>query len=339
MKPTTVPGVLWRLALFGTVIVVLLIVIVTAITRPLGTDTEDYRAQFSDVSGLRVGSDVRMYGVPVGKVEAIDLAAATAVVRFTVDRDRPLYADTVPAIRYQSLTGQRYIDLRQPDKPGEPLAPGTLVTLDKTIPSFDITALFNGLQPVLREFSPEALNKFSESALAVIQGDGNGIGPALDAFERMSQYVSDRQTVLSAIVANLQGIDQQIGGRSPYLTVLLRGLADVFSVFREKLDGLIRLAAVSPSTLAPLNSLLATLGFTEDSNPTLDNTLRRLFPDPNQALDVLGKLPGLLQNLANLLPAPGTAGQVDLTCSKGAAELPTPVAVLVSGQRISVCRN
>ncbi|MFI6213405.1 MCE family protein [Nocardia brasiliensis] len=336
MRSLTMRAVLVRLALFVTVIAVLLMVIVTAITRPVEAATDSFRAEFTDVSGLRTGSDVRMYGVQVGKVADIELSGATAVVEFSVARDHPLYTTTVPAIRYQSLTGQRYIDLRQPDRTGDRLAAGSTVPVDKTIPSFDITALFNGLQPVLREFSPEALNKFTESVLAVIEGDGAGVGPALDAFERMSRYVKDRQTVLSAIVSNLDTINQQIGGRSQYLTVLLRGLAEVFTVFREKLDGLIDLAEVSPSTLAPLNSLLATLGFTETTNPNLDADLRRLFPNPDEALDVLGKLPGLLQQLANLLPP---AGQLDRSCSKGAAELPAPIEVLISGQRITICKN
>ncbi|WP_194820189.1 MlaD family protein [Nocardia sp. XZ_19_385] len=339
MATLTTRSVLWRLALFATTIAVLLLVIITAITRPVGTETTGYRAEFSDVNGLRVGSDVRMYGVGVGKVEAIELSGATAVVEFTVERERPVYLSTVPAIRYQSLTGQRYIDLRQPDRPGERLAPGRTVPLDKTIPSFDLTQLFNGLQPVLREFSPEALNQFTESVLAVIEGNGAGVGPALDAFERMSRYVSDRQTVLSTIVTNLEGINRQIGGRSQYLTVLLRGLAEVFTVFREKLDGLIGFAAVAPSTLGPLNSLLATLGFTETTNPNLDSALRRLFPDPQQALAVLGKLPGLLQQLANLLPPPGPGARADLTCSQGAAALPMPIEVMISGQRIAVCNG
>ncbi|MGX1778829.1 MCE family protein [Nocardia brasiliensis] len=336
----TIRGVLLRLGLFTAVMLALLALVATAIMRPVQGETTDYRAEFTDASGLRTGDDVRMFGVQVGKVTAIELHDAQALVRFTIQQDRPVFAGSVFAIRYQSLTGQRYIDVRQPDSPGERLGSGSRIGTDKTVPSFDITQLFNGLEPVLAEFSPGALNKFAENVLAVIQGNGSGIGPTLDAFEKMSRYVNDRQTLLSTIVSNLQGISDQIGGRSPYLITLLRGLAEVFTVFRDKVAGLIDFAMVAPSALGPLNNMLATLGFTEHRNPNLEQDLRRLFPNPQEALDLLGRLPGLLQAFDNLLPSPrATAGSIDLTCARGPAAVPAPFAVLIAGQRISICNG
>ncbi|AYF74831.1 MCE family protein [Nocardia yunnanensis] len=340
MKRPTLRGLLIRLGVFAAVMGVLLAVVITAITRPVNGRTDGYSADFSDASGLKSGDDVRMYGVQVGKVTGIELRGTQARVGFSVQSQHPIYADSVLAIRYQSLTGQRYIDVRQPDSPGARLSPGTTIGADWTVPSFDITQLFNGLQPVLQEFSPGALNKFAESVLAVVQGDGNGIGPALDAFEQLSRYVTDRQTVLSAIVSNLRSISNQIGGKSPYLITLLHGLADVFTVFQDKVDGLLQLAAVTPSTLAPLNDIMTILGLTVFENPSLDRDVRLLFPDPQAALDLLGKLPGLLQSLSNLLPpADVPPGQLELSCSKGAAQVPAPLSILVAGQRISICNG
>ncbi|MBL1074244.1 MCE family protein [Nocardia sp. 2] len=340
MKQGSTRGVIVRLVLFTAAMVALLLVVISAILRPVRGETRDYRAEFSDVSGLKKGDDVRMYGVQVGKVTGIELDGSRAIVTFSLQRDRPLYASSGLAIRYQTLTGQRYVDVRQPEEPGAPLQPGSTIPAEKTVPSFDITQLFNGLQPVLREFSPGALNQFAESVLAVIEGNGSGIGPALDAFENLSRYVSDRQTVLSVIVANLQNISAQIGGKSPHLITLLRGLADVFTAFSIELDGLLEFSDSAPTALGPLNSLLKTLGFTEKTNPNLEEDLRLLFPDQQQALEVLDRLPGLLQAMANLLPpADSTSNAIDLSCSKGAAEVPTPIAVLIAGQRVSICKN
>ncbi|QLY34503.1 MCE family protein [Nocardia huaxiensis] len=318
----------------------LLFVVISAILRPVSGETRGFRAEFTDVSGLKNGDDVRMYGVQVGKVTGIELDGTRAIVSFSVQRDRPLYATSGLAIRYQTLTGQRYVDVRQPEEPGAPLQPGATIGVDKTIPSFDITQLFNGLQPVLREFSPGALNQFAESVLAVIEGNGSGIGPTLDAFESLSRYVTDRQAVLSLIVANLQNISAQIGGKSPHLVTLLRGLSDVVVALSIELDGLLEFSDSAPSALGPLNSLLKTLGFTERTNPNLEEDLRLLFPDQQQTLEVLGRLPGLVQSLANLLPpANSTSARIDLGCSKGEAEVPTPFAVLIAGQRISICKS
>jgi len=339
MKPISTLAVAWKLGLFAAAMIALLAVIAAAIIRPVDGDTATYRAEFTDANGLKTGDDVRMFGVAVGKVADISLENGRAAIELTVQRDRPVYDSSMLAIRYQSLTGQRYIDIRQPEHPTAKQARGATIGPDRTIPSFDITQLFNGLQPVLQEFSPGALNQFTESVLAVIEGNGSGVGPALDAIGRLSSYVSDRQAVLATIVGNLESISNQIGGRSPHLVTLLRGLSDVFTAFQEKLDGLIDFANVAPSALGPLNSLLATLGFTEVANPNLENDLRLLFPDPATALDLLGKLPGLLQSLSTVVPSGRTGVQVDLTCSRGPAQVPSMVAVLIAGQRISICNS
>jgi phospholipid/cholesterol/gamma-HCH transport system substrate-binding protein len=332
-------GVLVRLSVFAAVILVLLAVIVQAISRPVSGDSDAFTAIFTDVSGLKAGDDVRMYGVAVGKVARISITGDHAAVRFTVRRSHPLDRGSTVAIRYQSLTGQRYVDVARPATPGAPLPAGATIGLDHTVGSFDITALFNGLEPVLAELSPDSLNRFTDSMLAVIQGDGAGVGPALDAIGKLSDYVGDRQTVISTILRNLREIADQIGGRSGHLASLLAGLTDVLSALQEKVDGVIDLTTVGPSVLAPFNSLLETLGLTPRQNPDLEHDLRLLFPDPKAAVDLLGRLPGLLQAIDSLLPPAGPTPDLSLRCPKGPAQVPAYVDVLIAGQRIAVCAN
>ncbi|WP_068275735.1 MlaD family protein [Aldersonia kunmingensis] len=333
MTKLSIRGTAVRLSIFAAAMFALLFIVVQAIQRPVQGETDTYHATFTDVNGLKTGDDIRMYGVQVGKVREIELENAQASVEFTVLKSRPIYDSSVLAIRYQSLTGQRYIDVRQPTDPGNPLPAEATIPTDHTVPSFDITQLFNGLEPILSEISPGALNHFTESVLATIEGNGSGIGPALDAVEQLSRYVSDRQFVISTLVSNLATISDQIQGKSPYLVILLQGIADVFTEFESQIDGLIEFAMAAPSTMGPLNSIMRTLGFTETNNPDL----RRLFPDPDEAVATLARLPALLQAMAATIPEPMPAGQLNLTCSKGAATVPGEFQVLIAGQRISIC--
>ncbi|AYF79595.1 MCE family protein [Nocardia yunnanensis] len=311
--------------------------IIVAIQRPINGHTIDLEATFTDASGLHTNDDVRMFGVAVGKVSAIDLVDGRARVRFTVQRDRPVYDSSTLAIRYQNLTGQRYVDIKQPDHPGTRLTAGASIGAEHTIPSFDITALFNGMEPVLAEFSPDALNHFMSNAIAVIEGDGTAVGTTLDAIEKLSAYVSDRQAVISLLLRNFEQVAQHLGGKSPEAATLIKGISDVFVNLQKQFEGLMDFVNVAPSVLGPLNSLLARLGFTQPDNPDLQQDLRYLFPDPQTTVDLLNRLPGLLQSLIALLPA--TPAGVDRTCSKGSAEVPAPLAVLIGGQRVSICKG
>ncbi|MEC3919389.1 MlaD family protein [Nocardia sp. CDC160] len=338
MKRKTQRAVVIRLVLFTTLIGVLLAGIVIAIQRPVNGRTDTFEAVFTDASGLKTNNDVRMFGVAVGKVTAIDLDNGQARVRFTVQRDRALYDSSVLAIRYQNLTGQRYIDIKQPDKSGSRVKSGTRIGTDHTIPSFDITALFNGMQPVLAEFSPEALNQFLRNAIAVVEGDGKAVGATLDSIQKLSSYVNDRQAVISLLLRNFEQVSEQMGGKSGEAKVLIAGISNVFVNLQKQFEGLMDFVDVGPPILTPLNNLLAALGLTQPDNPDLQEDLRRLFPDPQQTIDALDKLPALVQSLTALVPARANAA-VDLTCHNGQAQVPGIVAVLIGGQRISLCNG
>ncbi|NEW33407.1 MCE family protein [Nocardia cyriacigeorgica] len=331
----TVRGAAWRLAVFAAVMVAILLVVITAIKRPVGGDTEAHSALFTDANGLKVGDDVRMYGVQVGKVEGIELDGYQAEVRLTVKTSTPIYDNSVLAIRYQNLTGQRYIDLQQQPNPGNRLPDGARIGTDMTLPSFDVTSLFNGLKPVLATMSPEAINQFTESMLAVIEGDGAGLGPALDAIGKLSEHVGNRQEVIATLVGNMSDLADRVGGRVHHLVPLLARLSDIFEALRTNVGGLAEFAMTAPSVLGPIDRLLDALGLTTDGSTDVDAMIRSLFPDPQEAVEVFGRLPGLLAAVDNALPR--TVAGWKPECSKGQAELPEPVQVLIGGQKVAIC--
>ena len=76
---------------------------------------EGYRvvARFSSVTGLRVGADVEIAGVPVGKVASIELAkdAPAALVTLRLQAHLRLAEDTIAAIKTSGLIGDKYVNL------------------------------------------------------------------------------------------------------------------------------------------------------------------------------------------------------------------------------------
>ena len=72
-------------------------------------------ARFDSASGLRVGADVEIAGVPVGRVAAISLdadpARTQAVVRLRLNEDFKLSDDSTASIRTSGLIGDKYISM------------------------------------------------------------------------------------------------------------------------------------------------------------------------------------------------------------------------------------
>lgn len=331
----TVKGAAWRLGLFAAVIAGVLVLVLSAIARPVSGGTESHDALFTDANGLKVGDDVRMYGVQVGKVKGIELAGVQARVELSVKNDAPIYDNSKLAIRYQNLTGQRYIDLQQQPAPGQRLAAGKSIGTDHTVPSFDVTSLFNGLKPVLATVSPEAINQFSASMVALIEGDGSGIGPAMDAIGKLASYVENRQAVIGGLIRNMSDLDDRLSGRVHYLVPLLARLSDIFQALQTNIGGLAQFAMTAPSVLGPIDSLLRTLGVNNGND--VDALIRRIFPDAKEAVEVFGRLPAVLTAADASMPANATGWKP--VCSKGNADVPALVQVLISGQRVAICNG
>ncbi len=76
-------------------------------------------ARFFSVSGLRVGADVEMAGVPVGKVTAIDFDVDnfSATVSLAIPSAVRLTADAIASIKTSGLIGDKYIRISQGGAP------------------------------------------------------------------------------------------------------------------------------------------------------------------------------------------------------------------------------
>lgn len=72
-----------------------------------------YTASFRSAEGVGVGTDVRLAGVKVGTVLALDLDTATfrANARFTVDEKVALPDDTAAVISSEGLLGGNFVEL------------------------------------------------------------------------------------------------------------------------------------------------------------------------------------------------------------------------------------
>ena len=93
----------------------MLIALANVVTQPVPGKMRSYTAEFTDSSGLYLDADVRVRGVRVGKVQSVELhrhdGQSVSAVRFTLETRYGVVADTRLAIKFQSLTGSRYIDV------------------------------------------------------------------------------------------------------------------------------------------------------------------------------------------------------------------------------------
>ncbi len=107
-------------------------------------DTYSLTARFTNASGLKTGSSVRVSGVTVGDVTQVRLKYddMVAMVTFRLPKDLKLDDDTVAAIKSAGLIGEKFLALK-PGGSGTPLKPGaTIVDTESSVDLEDIIARF-----------------------------------------------------------------------------------------------------------------------------------------------------------------------------------------------------
>ncbi|KAA0110013.1 MlaD family protein [Mycolicibacterium sp. P9-22] len=333
----TARAALWRVLVATVVSGFLLVTIANELSHPVGAPTNVYQAEFSDVSGLMNGADIRVRGVRVGKVSDIALKRSVdgrslAAVDFTLDQQFSIVPESRLAVRYQALTGLRYVDVQNPVQ-GQSVANRIVqIPTSMTLPSFDITVLFNGLQPVLATLSPDDINTFTDNAVAFLQGDGSGLGPMLDSIRNLTAFVADRQQVVATIMNNLATLADGVNGRSHHLIQILDELETPLRGAMAVLDEFRKSQIAGRDFTRAVVHLLSAAGIRPGIDA--DRALDRAITNAYDAIDVVKRTPVIWENLP---PPPGNGAPVP--CSRGRVQLPEAVDVLLNGQRVVLCKN
>jgi phospholipid/cholesterol/gamma-HCH transport system substrate-binding protein len=334
MKPL---AALWRLGLSVAVAVVLFILLSNTLTNPVAINTRTYTAEFTDASGLHPDGDVRVRGVRVGKVESVDLARHdgqnVAQVKFTLDQQYGILAISRLAIKFQALTGVRYLDVTNAAEGYTAADLVTQVPTSMTQPSFDVTALFNGLQPVLATLSPEEINTFTANAASFLTGDGSGLAPLLDSLRRLTEFVSNRQEVVAILMSNLSQVADAIESKS-------KQFIHIIDLINQPVDGALTILDEFRKDLLfgkdffdPVVRLLNNAGLKPGIN--IDEALDRAFSNLDKFFDAFKLVPVMNENIQ----PPGENNDTVEPCSRGRFQLPETMDVLLNGQRVVLCNR
>ncbi|WP_332643719.1 MlaD family protein [Aeromicrobium sp.] len=280
MKPT-----LLKFLSFAVAALIAFVVLANTMGNQVAGSSQNYSADFSNVSGLRVGDDVRAAGVRVGRVESINLRGGdTARVKFTLSDQQGLFDTTGIVIRYQNLLGQRYLSLTPGEEKGKRLVSDSVVPVSRTSPGFDLTALLNGFEPLFATLEPAEINRLSESIMAVMQGQGGTIESLLSETAELTNHLADKDEVLGRVLDNLTPVlknvgaqDEQLDSTIESLQTLMTRLASERKTIGDTIDGVTELSAVTAD--------LAT-----DIRPSFDKDIAslrqtaKLFVDNTEAL-------------------------------------------------------
>lgn len=282
-------GPLIGLSLFMVISLTLTWLVYETLRRNVTGDTTPYAAVFTDVFGLSEGDDVRIAGVRVGRVEKIEVDGTNARVDFVVQSDQKLYGNTIAAITYQNIVGQRYLGLSQ-GKTGDlkQLQPGAVIPLELTDPSFDVGAVINGFEPLFTTIDPKDLNNLTQGAIQSLQGNDVSLAGLIDQTTKLTDSFAGEDAQLGPVITNLSDVTANLAQHNESLDHVITETRKMVSTFSAREDELV-------SSMGSISRVVRQLsGITDEVYPSLN--------------DLVNREPGFTAHLVDIEPQLAFAG-------------------------------
>lgn len=201
-----------RLSARGLVVAILAAVALAGALQVLRSGSEGTRvtAYFTSSNGIYAGDEVRILGVPVGKVDKISPEANAVRIEFHFDSDILVPADAKAAIVAPSLVSSRYIQLAPRFDGGEQLKDGAVIPLERTATPVEWDEIKEQVNDLAVALGPQGANKdgslsrLVNSGAAALEGEGDNINTTIASLSAAVRTLDSGSEDTFSTVRNLQ---------------------------------------------------------------------------------------------------------------------------------------
>lgn len=205
------------------------------------TSSRHVDAHFSRAVQVFPGNTVRVLGVDVGRVKAVENVEGSVKVTFKLDDEIELPADVQATIVPVSLLGERYIQLF-PAYDGGAKFEGSEIPLEQTSVPTEQDELLRGLQDYFGELDPEKVGEFVDNTAEVLEGNGAELNELIEHASGVVGTLSDKRDSLANIITQFNTVTQTLSTRQENLARLINdynALSRVINENRTAVEGTI----------------------------------------------------------------------------------------------------
>lgn len=282
------------------VIAMLLVAAFRADRLPIIGAGDTYHAEFAEIGGLKSGNEVRVAGVPVGKVRDIELDGNKVKVTFKVDKGTRLGRETAAEIRIRTLLGAQFLAL-QPSGSGR-LEKGGTIPESRTTPPYDVVQAFSDLSTTTEALDVDQISQALETLSDVAAQTPEEFRGAIRGVSDLSRNLAARDEQINTLLKNLKKVTGVINARDDQLVALVKDSSVLFDAISARREAIHRLLVSTQEISAQLTGLV------KDTEADLQPALRQLrtvttmLARNEQSLDrALTVMPGFLRVFANAL--------------------------------------
>lgn len=199
-----------------------------------GEDQVRVTAEFERSTGLYEGSEVRVLGVPVGRVTSIRPRGDHVVVELVYNGEYAVPAEANALIVSPSVVSDRFVQLTPGYSGGPTMQNGDTIPLERTRVPLELDEVYSTLNDLFVALGPKganrsgSLSRLLEVGAANLDGQGGKLNRTLRDMAEVSQVLGDGRQDLFGTVRHLQGFVTEIGQNDTQVRRFNRTAAAVF---------------------------------------------------------------------------------------------------------------
>jgi len=203
-----------------------------------GGDQKSVTAEFPRTVSLYQGSDVRVLGVPVGKVDSVTPSGTQVVVTMHYDSDVQIPADAKAVIVSPSIVGDRFVQLTPAYTGGQVLADGATLDEQRTAVPLELDQIYQSLDDLTVALGPNganskgALTDLLDTTAANFGGQGKRFHRTIRDFGKLSGTLADNKGELFGSVRQLEGFVRTLSRNDATVRSFNTSLAQVSHVLK-----------------------------------------------------------------------------------------------------------
>ena len=281
------------------VVAVLAIVVALVIVALPGQEKKYLTASFPRTVSLYEGSDVRILGVPVGKVETVRPSGTDVTVKMWYDAKYDVPADAKALIISPAIVGDRFIQLTPVMGQGDKvLADGATLTTESTSTPLELDEIYQSIDDLTVALGPDganskgALTNLLDSTASNFEGQGEKFHQTIQDFSRLTTTLDNNKEELFGTAREIErfvGALSRNDGTVRRFNDSLASAADLLKDERGDLAAALRNLGVA---------MKAVEGFVKENRGALSRNIKGL----NRVSKVLVKQRGALDEILQVAP-------------------------------------
>jgi phospholipid/cholesterol/gamma-HCH transport system substrate-binding protein len=278
-----------------------LMAVLMGVLASCGSSGMTITAQFKDASGLFVGNQVGILGVPVGEVESVTPRGSLVDVVMSIDEGVTVPADAGAVVVSRSVATDRYVELTPVYTSGPAMADGARIGIDHTRTPVEFDELMGSLKTISKDLAggtnAQPLKRALRGTARALDGNGERISGALDDLATTLESANSSSADFTQTVKNLDRFTDVLAANDRLAKTFAEDVADATDLLADERGSL-------EATFKAITKLLREVtAFAHEHRDEIGSQLddlavvtKSLVGKKNNLAELLETMPLMLQN-------------------------------------------